>query len=78
MRNPVLLVMSLLAALNGALGIGTLQDLVSPAVLGWVLVVQAAATAGIQFWVRGQVTPLINPRDIDGTKLVPKPLTDLE
>ena len=78
MRKPVLLVMSLLAALNGALGLGTLQDLVSPVILGWILVAQAAATAGIQFWVHGQVTSLADPRDCDGTRLVPKPLTDPE
>lgn len=70
MKNPVLLVMSILAGVSAALGLGTLQDLVSPTVLGWILLIQAAATAGVQYWVRGQVTPLADPRSGDGTPLV--------
>lgn len=69
MKNPVLLVMSVMAAVSAALGLGTLQDLVSPAVLGWILIAQAAITAGVQYWVRGQVTPLADPRDAKGRRL---------
>lgn len=78
MRNPVLFVMSILAALNAALGLGVLAELVSPTTLGWLLVIQAAATAGIQFWVRGQVTPMADPRSHDGRQLWAKPLSDHE
>lgn len=78
MKNPVLLVMSILAGVSAALGLGTLQDLVSPTVLGWILLIQAAATTGVQHWVRGQVTPLADPRDATGERLVRKVLTDRE
>ena len=71
MRNPVLLVMSILAALNAALGLGVLSELISPTTLGWLLVAQAAITAGIQFWVRGEVTPLVDPRNAKGQRLTP-------
>jgi protein-S-isoprenylcysteine O-methyltransferase Ste14 len=70
MRNPVLVVMSLLAGLSAVLGLGTLQDLVSPVILGWLLVAQAAVTAGVQFWVHGSVTPLVDPRNAQGHQLV--------
>jgi len=70
MKNPVLLVMSLLAGLSAALGLGVFQDLVSPTVLGWLLVSQAVVTAVVQYWVRGQVTPIANPKAADGTPLV--------
>jgi hypothetical protein len=78
MKNPVLLVMSILAGVSAALGLGTLQDLVSPTVLGWILITQAAITAGVQYWVRGQVTPLADPRDATGERLVRKAPTDRE
>jgi hypothetical protein len=78
MRNPVLLVMSILAALDAALGLGCLAELVSPTVLGWLLVIQAAATAGVQFWVRGQVTPMVDPRAHDGRQLWAKPVNDYQ
>lgn len=71
MKNPVLLVMSLLAGLSAVLGLGVFQDLVSATVLGWLLVAQAGVTAVVQFWVRGQVTALADPRDNSGNQLVP-------
>lgn len=71
MRNPVLFVMSLLAGLSTVLSLSVFQDLVSPTVLGWLLVAQAAITATLQFWVRGEVTPVDSPRDRTGTPLVP-------
>lgn len=70
MRNPVLVVMSLLAGLSAVLGLGTLQDLVSPEILGWLLVAQAAVTGTIQFWIHGQTTPLVDPRNAEGHQLV--------
>lgn len=78
MRNPVLLVMSLLAALNAALGLGVLNELISATTLGWLLVAQAAVTAGIQFWVRGEVTPMVDPRSYDGRQLFPKGVSDAQ
>ena len=78
MKNPVLLIMSLLAALSAVLGLSVLNALVSATTLGWMLVIQAALTAGIQFWVRGQVTPMADPRSHDGRQLWAKPLSDHE
>lgn len=68
-RRPVLWVMSALAGLNATLALGTLQQLVSPTVYGWVLLCSAGLQASVQFWVQGQVTPLTRPRDHDGTEL---------
>lgn len=78
-RNPVLLIMSLLAGVSAILGLGVLQDLISANAIGWVLVGYAGLQAAVQFWVRGEVTPLIDPRDRSGVRLVPaapaKPVT---
>lgn len=62
MRNPVLLVMSVLAGAQAVMAAGALADLLSPAALGWVTLSIAAVQAGVQFWVRGQVTPIAPPR----------------
>lgn len=62
-REPVLLAMSILGALQffvaGASGISFLADnetLAATFALAGLAV--AAATFGVQFWVRGQVTPV--------------------
>lgn len=73
MKNPVLLVMSLLAGLGVITGAANLTDLLSPHAAGWLTLIVAAATATVQFWVRGQVTPLAAPRSEDGRLLVPLP-----
>ncbi len=78
MRNPVLFAMSVLAGLSAVLGLSVLQDLISPTTLGWLLVAQAGLTASMQFWVRGQVTPLVDPRDDTGRRLWAKPLIERE
>lgn len=74
-RNPVLLIMSLLAGVNAILAVGTLQDLVPAAAFGWITLILAGAQAAVQFWVRGQVTPLDSPRDRAGVPLVPHEFT---
>lgn len=71
LRNPVLIIMSLLAGLSAVLGLTVFQDLVNPTVLGWLLVAQAAITATLQFWVRGEVTPVDSHRSRQGLPLVP-------
>jgi len=76
MKNPVLLIMSILAALSAVLGLSVLNDILSPTTIGWLLVIQAAGTAGVQFWVRGQVTPMADPRSNDGRQLWAKPVND--
>ena len=70
-RNPVLLIMSLLAGANAILAAGSLQDLLSPTTFAWVVLGVAGIQAAAQFWVRGEVTPLIDPRDRAGARLRP-------
>jgi hypothetical protein len=70
MKNPVLLAMSILAAAQLITNASGLTDVV-PA--KWVMlgsVVVAAAQFGIQYWVRGVVTPLVAPKDAEGVPLV--------
>lgn len=71
MKNPVLFVMSLLAGVNAILAVGTLQDLISAAAFGWVVLITAGVQAAVQFWVKGQVTPLADPRNNLGERLTP-------
>ena len=70
-RNPVLFMMSLFAGANAILALGTLQELVSQRTLAWFVLALAGGQAAMQFWVRGEVTPLTSPRDRDGAPLVP-------
>lgn len=72
-NNPVLFVMSFLAGINGVLAVGTLQEVVSVAVFTWIVLISAGLQAAVQFWVKGVVTPLANPRDANGNALVPAP-----
>jgi hypothetical protein len=59
MKNePVLITMSILAALQVAAGSLALTDLVSSSVIGIIIVCIAALQGGLQFYVRGQVTPV--------------------
>lgn len=68
--KPVRFVMSILAAVNAAVALGTLGDLISPTALAWLILVSVAVQAGTQFWVEGQVTPIANPKDRWGRPLV--------
>lgn len=56
-RNPVLLVMSVLAGAQVLTGGATLAEVIGPQVAGLVVLGVAAVQAGVQFYVRGQVTP---------------------
>lgn len=71
MKRPVIWVMSLLAGVNAVLGLGTLQDLISPTALAWVVLISAGVQAAVQFWVQSQVTPVALPRAADGRPLIP-------
>lgn len=57
-RNPVVLVMSILGALQVLVASVAFTDAVPAKVAGLCMAVVAAGQFGIQFWVRGQVTPL--------------------
>ncbi len=69
--NPVLLVMSLLAGAQVLAAAANLTDLLGAKPAAWIVLGVAAIQTGVQFWVRGEVTPLANPRDNNGRLLVP-------
>lgn len=70
MKNPVLLAMSILAAAQLVTGAAAFTDTVGAKVAGLVIAGIAAAQFGIQYWVRGVVTPLADPKDAAGNALV--------
>lgn len=70
MRNPVLIVMSILAALQAIAGAANLADLLGDKLAAWFVLLVAAAQIGSAYWVRGQVTPVADPRDNSGRPLL--------
>lgn len=64
MKNePVLVAMSVLAALQVLTAGSALANVIGPDAAALAVLVVAAAQAGIQFYVRGQVTPTTKERD---------------
>lgn len=57
-REPVVVVMSVLAALQVLAGGAALTELIGPQLAGVLILAVAALQVGVQFYVRGQVTPL--------------------
>ncbi|MFD0558708.1 hypothetical protein FB566_4661 [Stackebrandtia endophytica] len=57
-REPVLIIMSVLAGLQVFVGGAAFTELVSLRVAGLLALSVAAIQVGVQFYVRGQVTPL--------------------
>ena len=57
-REPVVLVMSVLAALQVLAGGAALADLIGQQWAGVFILFVAALQVGLQFYVRGQVTPV--------------------
>jgi hypothetical protein len=57
-REPVVVVMSVLAALQVLAGGAALADLIGNEWAGVFVLVVAALQIGMQFYVRGQVTPV--------------------
>lgn len=56
-RNPVLVVMSTLAALQVLVAGSALADVIGVKLAGLLGLMVAAVQMGVQFYVRGQVTP---------------------
>lgn len=56
-RNPVLVVMSTLAALQVLVGGAALGDVIGVKAAGLFVLGVAAVQTGVQFYVRGRVTP---------------------
>lgn len=57
-RNPVLIVMSILAGLQVLAGGAALADVLGQAAAGLFILTVAAAQMGLQFYVRGEVVPV--------------------
>jgi|GEM_PF-4706741 len=57
-REPVLIIMSVLAGLQVFVGGAAFTELVSLRVAGLLALSVAAIQVGVQFYVRGKVTPL--------------------
>lgn len=57
-REPVVVVMSILAALQVIAGASALADLIGNEWAGAFVLAVAALQVGMQFYVRGQVTPV--------------------
>ena len=81
-REPVVVVMSILAGLQilfgGWAGINFLNDNDTLAAIGTLgILAVAAAQVGVQFWVRGQVTPVEDapPRALGGVVRTAPPHT---
>jgi hypothetical protein len=70
-RNPVVWIMSILAALQLLAGASAFIDVIGLKWAALAMAVVLAAQFGLQFWVRGEVTPLADPRDDQGRELVP-------
>lgn len=69
-RDPVLAVMSTLAAMQVMVAGSALTDVIGPRLAGLLGLMVAAAQVGLQFYVRGQVTPsatVVATRSQDGT-----------
>lgn len=69
-NNPVTIVMSLLAAFYVLVGMANLTELVGATTAAWLAIIGAMVQAAAGVWVRDQVTPLANPRDDLGRRLV--------
>lgn len=75
--EPVLIAMSVLAGLTllfGGMGLSGLgADNATVALIGaWGTLATAASQAGIQFWVRGQVTPTADIPTIEAVVVNPE------
>ena len=69
-RNPVVWIMSILGALQLLAGASAFIDVIGLKWAALAMAVVLAAQFGLQFWVRGEVTPLASPRDDQGRELV--------
>lgn len=70
-RNPVLIAMSVLAGMQALTVSAGFAEAVPPAVALWVVLGIATLQGAVQFYVRGEVTPVADPRDNQGRPLVP-------
>ena len=70
-RNPVLVAMSILAGMQALISAAGFTEALPAQVALWIVLAVAALQAGVQFYVRGEVTPLSDPRDNEGRRLVP-------
>jgi hypothetical protein len=69
--RPVMVITMTNAGLAALLGFAGVADLVPKTVLGWLALGYAVWTAVTGAYLQGQVTPISNPMDNQGNKLVP-------
>lgn len=69
-RNPVIWVMSVLAGAQLLTASTAFLDVVPARWAALASVCIVAAQVAVQFWVRGQVTPISDPRDSQGREMV--------
>jgi len=69
-REPVVVVMSVLVALQVIAGAAVLGDLIGDQWAGVVVLAVAALQAGMQFYIRGQVSP-VEPSEVVGVQPLP-------
>lgn len=68
--RPVLYVATLLVALQAVAAGAEFTDSIPDKAFGWVLLAIAALQAVLGLWTQGQVTPVSDPRGMDGEVLV--------
>jgi hypothetical protein len=64
-------VLSVFAGADVLTGGAALGDVIGAKAVGLIVLGLAAAKASLQSWLQGQVTPAADPRDFEGTPLVP-------
>lgn len=69
-RNPVVWVMSILAGAQALLLAAGFIAVIGARWAAFGTAIVIALQLVVQVWVRGQVTPLSDPRDASGTQLV--------
>ncbi|TWJ15023.1 hypothetical protein LX16_0720 [Stackebrandtia albiflava] len=74
-REPVLIIMSVLAALQVFVGGAAFSELVSVRVAGLLALSVAALQVGMQFYVRGRVAPVPAPEPVEAVAPAPAPET---
>lgn len=72
--RPVLVFGAVIAVLSVLSESADALDVLPPAVLPWVRLALAVATAvGGALWAQSRVTPVADPRDGEGRRLIPAP-----
>jgi hypothetical protein len=69
--RPVVVYAAVMAGLAAVLGFGGLADLIPAVAIAWLTLATAVISAVGGVLVQGVVTPLSDPRDAEGRRLLP-------